>query len=204
MKTKAPVRLALIILVAFSLGRVRASTGTQSDNLKSSSSWPGHLSYELGYKLLYLGEGDPQGLIGAGEASQFEFGGIDFDIRHENWPISLASQMLFAGGSGKFSVEANVGLRKIFECSPQIEPFVGAGFSAVSINDIFGGGNGYGGYAEAGVYWNFSKHFHAGFRAAYTYAPVDYSALDFGSGTEVERRLNGGGFHALLMIGFHW
>src|SRR5947209_5816512 len=197
-------KLLLVVVAGVTLSTLlcgSASAGEDKEVANSEGSpWPGHLSYEIGYKLLYLGEGDPSGLIGAGAASQFEFAGIDFDIRKAEWPINLAVQTLFAGGSGKFSVEANMGLRKIFECSPQFEPFIGAGFSAVSINDVFeGSGTGYGGYAEAGLYWNFSKHFHAGFRAAYTYAPVDFSAIDIFTGVEEDRHLNGGGFHALLM-----
>src|SRR5437899_11075558 len=60
--------------------------------------WPGHVSFELGYKRSYLGEGDANGLIGAGPIDQFAFTGLDFDIRRANWPVSLALQTQFAAG----------------------------------------------------------------------------------------------------------
>jgi hypothetical protein len=163
--------------------------------------WPGHVSLEMGYKLSYLGEGDTHGLIGAGPVSQFTFTGLDFDIRRANWPVSLALQAQFAVGGGKCTGEGGAGLRKIWQFS-QFEPFIGAGFTAASIGDVFiGSGTGYGGYGEAGVYWNFSKHWHAGLRMGYSYAPVNYTATLFDTET---RRLNAGGFQALMMFGFHW
>jgi len=165
--------------------------------------WPGHVSFELGYKRSYLGEGDANGLIGAGPVDQFAFAGLDFDIRRANWPLSLALQTQFAAGGGKYTAEAGAGLRKLWQFS-QFEPFIGAGFTAASIGDVFNG-TGYGGYGEAGVYWNFHQHWHVGFRAGYSYAPVDYSASDiFDPSIRETRRLNAGGFQALMMLGFHW
>jgi hypothetical protein len=38
----------------------------------------------------------------------------------------------------------------------------------------------------------------------YSYAPLDYRATFFDTGLVEERRLNAGGFHALLLIGYHW
>jgi hypothetical protein len=170
----------------------------------SDSLWPGHVSFEMGYKRSYLGDGNANGLIGAGPVNQFAFTGFDFDIRRANWPVSLALQAQFAVGSGEFSDEAGVGLRKIWQFS-QFEPFIGLGFTAASIGNVFtDSGTGYGGYGEAGLYWNFSRHWHMGFRAGYSYAPANYtSSSDFFNSSET-RRLNAGGFQALMMFGFHW
>src|SRR6266403_1947284 len=155
--------------------RARAS-GLDDTVPTSDCLWPGHVSFELGYKRSYLGEGDANGLIGAGPVDQFAFAGLDFDIRRANWPINLALQTQFAAGGGKYTAEAGAGLRKIWQFS-QFEPFIGAGFTAASIGDVFNGsGTGYGGYGEAGVYWNFNKHWHVGLRMGYSYAPVDYTA----------------------------
>jgi hypothetical protein len=169
------------------------------------SLWPGHLSFEQGYKRLYLGEGDANGLIGAGPIDQFAFAGLDFDIRRANWPVSLALQTQAIGGGGKTSSEAGAGLRKIWQFS-QFEPFIGAGFTAASIGDgLDADRTGYGGYGEAGVYWNFSRHWHVGFRMGYSYAPVDYTASNLFDPSDREtRHLNAGGFQALMMFGFHW
>jgi len=163
------VCLTLWLLIA--PAPARASGLDDTPGPPSDSLWPGHLSFEMGYKRSYLGEGAANGLIGAGPVNQFTFTGLDFDIRRANWPVSFALQAQFAAGGGIFSDEAGVGLRKIWQFS-QFEPFVGVGFTAASIGDVVnGGGTGYGGYGEAGLYWNFSKHWHAGFRAAYSYAP---------------------------------
>jgi hypothetical protein len=169
------------------------------------SLWPGHVSLELGYKRSYLGEGNANGLIGTGPVDQFTFAGLDFDVRRANWPVSLALQMQLAAGGGKISSEAGAGLRKIWQFS-QFEPFIGAGFTAASIGDAFNSsGTGYGGYGEAGVYWNFNRHWHVGLRMDYSYAPVDFTATDlFDPSNRETRRLNAGGFQALMMFGFHW
>jgi hypothetical protein len=197
------IGFALWMLFAFD--SARASGPDDRPAATSDSLWPGHISFELGYKRSYLGEGDANGLIGAGPVDQFTFAGLDFDIRRANWPVSLALQTQFAGGGGKYTAEGGAGLRKIWQLS-QFEPFIGLGFTAASIGDVFSeGGTGYGGYGEAGVYWNFHKHWHAGFRAGYSYAPVNYKAGDiFDPSIREERTLNAGGFQALLMMGFHW
>jgi hypothetical protein len=199
------LRIGFGLFVVFGLASANASSLEDVTVPTSDCLWPGHVSFELGYKRSYLGEGDANGLIGAGPVDQFAFAGLDFDIRRANWPISLALQTQFAGGGGKYTAEAGAGLRKIWQFS-QFEPFIGAGFTAASIGDVFNdSGTGYGGYGEAGAYWNFNKHWHVGLRMGYSYAPVDYTAIDiFDSSIRETRRLNAGGFQALMMFGFHW
>src|SRR5215475_11152658 len=92
---------ALLTLLTLEYRAEAADTDPTSDCL-----WPGHVSFELGYKRSYLGEGDANGLIGAGPVDQFSFAGLDFDIRRANWPISLALQTQFAAGGGKYTAEA--------------------------------------------------------------------------------------------------
>src|SRR5882724_3512871 len=125
---------ALLFLLAFAPAKASGLDNTPAPT--SDSLWPGHLSFELGYKRSYLGEGDAHGLIGAGPVNQFAFAGLDFDIRRANWPVSIALQAQFAAGGGEFSDEAGVGLRKIWQFS-QFEPFIGLGFTAASIGDVF-------------------------------------------------------------------
>ena len=199
------LHISLGLSVVFALASASASGSEDAAAPTSDCLWPGHVSFELGYKRSYLGEGDANGLIGAGPLNQFAFAGLDFDIRRANWPVSLALQTQFAAGGGKYTAEAGAGLRKIWQIS-QFEPFIGAGFTAASIGDVFNSsGTGYGGYGEAGVYWNFDKHWHVGFRMGYSYAPVDYTASDiFDPSVRETRRLNAGGFQALVMLGFHW
>ena len=200
-----------ILYIGLGLPVVFASVSASASSLDdapvptSDCLWPGHVSIEAGYKRSYLGEGDANGLIGAGPVDQFAFTGLDFDIRRANWPISLALQTQFAAGGGKYTAEAGAGLRKVWQFS-QFEPFIGAGFTAASIGDVFdGSGTGYGGYGEAGVYWNFTRHWHVGLRMGYSYAPVDYTASDiFDPSVRETRRLNAGGIQALMMVGFHW
>src|SRR6266436_2148925 len=196
------VGITLVVSIVFASATSNASSLEAAAVPTSDCLWPGHVSLELGYKRSYLGEGDANGLIGAGPVDQLAFAGLDFDIRRANWPINLALQTQFAAGGGKYTAEAGAGLRKIWQFS-QFEPFIGAGFTAASIGDVFNGsGTGYGGYGEAGVYWNFDKHWHVGFRMGYSYAPVDYTASDiFDPSIRETRRLNAGGFQALMMLG---
>src|SRR6266436_4295137 len=196
------VGITLGVSIVFAFATSNASSLDDAAVPTSECLWPGHVSFELGYKYSYLGQGDANGLIGAGPVHQFTFTGLDFDIRRANWPVSLALQTQFATGGGKFTGEAGAGLRKIWQVS-QFEPFVGVGFTAASIGDVFNGsGTGFGGYGEAGVYWNFDKHWHVGCRMGYSYAPVNYTASDiFDPSVRETRRLNAGGFQALMMLG---
>src|SRR5882672_9642714 len=140
------IAIGFALLFLFALASAKASGLDDTSVPASNSIWPGHLSFELGYKRSYLGEGDAHGLIGAGPVNQFAFAGLDFDIRRANWPVSIALQAQFAAGGGEFSDEAGVGLRKIWQFS-QFEPVIGLGFTAASIGDVFNdGGTGYGGY----------------------------------------------------------
>jgi len=163
------------------------------------SAWPGHVSYAIGYKRLSLGDSGPA------PSHQFEFAGVDFDIRKANWPVSIAAQTLVAAGGGFISAEANLGLRKIWQASPRFEPFVGAGLTVASVSDVFfGDGTAVGGYVEAGIYWKFARHWHAGFRAEYSYAQGEFTDDGFITGTRTTTRINPGGAHALALIGYNW
>jgi hypothetical protein len=42
-------------------------------------------------------------------SNQFEFAGVDVDIRKANWPVSVAAQLLAAAGGGFISAGANLG-----------------------------------------------------------------------------------------------
>ena len=49
-------------------------------------------------------------------------------------------------------------------------------------------------YVEGGVYWHFGRNWHLGVRGEYSSANVRL----FGT------KLDAGGIHGMLMIGYHW
>lgn len=172
--------------------------------------WSGHISYVVGYKMLES-QWEPV-------ERQLEFGLLDADFQPPRWPVSFCTQLLltYADDVPAFSSEPadysgvweiNLGLRKIWNRDSTWQPFVGGGFSVIGattskwISDSYGGFQVVqeseataGAWIGAGLYWNFSRHWHVGVQAQYSWGELNFS----------DANVNAGGVHALAMFGFHW
>jgi hypothetical protein len=158
--------------------------------------------------------------------AHFEFGLVDFDIRPPDWPVSLVAQLLLSyadetpGVPGDFcgTCEFNAGIRKVWNCGPNLQPFLGGGLSAVGASTttqlhvryydsqghwFYSDWHGYhqedsdigiGYWVSGGVYFLFNKNWHVG-------AQVQYSA---GNIHLFSHNLDAGGVHGMLMIGINW
>jgi opacity protein-like surface antigen len=174
--------------------------------------WTGNVSVFLGNKTLNEDDWNPVD-------DQTEIGFL-LDFRPENWPVNIAIDYL---DSSEYKIqytpsrsiridgitrEINIGIRKIFEISPTIHPYIGGGvayiygefetselfFSPFSITISLDNDAGTGIWVDGGVCWNFAKRWHAGVDLRYSKAEITLF------GTDVEA----GGFHAGLLAGFHW
>lgn len=172
--------------------------------------WSGHASYVLGYK----------GLESAWEPvdHQVEWGLIDIDLKPPGWPISICGQLLLTYADevpdleqvrGDYSGvwELNLGARKVWQHSDVWQPFLGGGVSLLGgsastfvetseggFQDYEDSDYGLGAWAGGGLYWHFSRHWHAGIQLQYSWGEI----------TLFSTKLNPGGFHALAMFGYHW
>jgi hypothetical protein len=114
---------------------------------------------------------------------------LDFDARPQNWPVSLAAQMAFSMGDGTEddgfggqtkvegqTQELNLGVRKIFEPTPNIRPYVGGGLSLIRADVTVDGTSdddmGAGIWVGGGAYWHFANGFNVGVQADWTKADV--------------------------------
>ncbi len=164
--------------------------------------WTGNVNFILGTKTL---DSDDWGTFD--EQAAF---GVLVDFKQNNWPISIAIDML--GSLDKETVsgietegntsEFDIGVRKIWEVSgSSIRPFIGGGLAfinaelktstpvTVSVSD-----SGTGIWLNGGVYWTLGQHFNLGLQARYSKAEVSFSGFD----------VEAGGIHAGLMLGYHW
>ena len=127
-------------------------------------------------------------------------------------------------GKAKLKVttqELRLGVKKIFEVTPTIRPYVAGGLAKVSakanvpysIDGTFAYSDGtsfsgpldslnykhsdssIGYWLSGGAYWTFAKQYNLGIEVSYSKAK-----MDFGDGMEAE----GGGFHYGLFMGYHW
>ena len=148
-------------------------------------------------------------------ADKHDVDAIQFDFKKEEWPASIAIELLVTGTEdtiGARTVETetqefNVGIKKIFDQHPMIQPFIGLGVSYmrakygyddVSVpnypehdtDENYGSGYWYG----AGVYLKLGTIFKIGLE--YKESKADIKLFD----TEVEA----GGKHSGVLIGFSW
>lgn len=167
-----------------------------------AQAWSGNVNFFLGTKTLDNADWAPYD-----EQAAF---GVLVDFKQENWPISMAIDLL--GSYDEETVlgikteastsEFDIGIRKIWEVSgSSIRPFIGGGIAfvtaekktsnvlSVSVDD-----DGTGFWLNGGVYWTLGQHFNLGLQARYSQAEVTFS------GNNVEA----GGTHAGIMLGYHW
>lgn len=141
---------------------------------------------------------------------QAEFG-ILFDVRGEQWPVSIAADLLVSahtestvlGDYTEGTTELDLGVRKVFEFEGSIvHPYVGGGLAFVSgfrelaIGSYIGTeeDNGTGIWLNGGIYLTLGQSFNLG--------------LDFrrssGDVTLGGKTIDAGGTHAGLLLGYHW
>jgi len=162
------------------------------------SDWTGNVNFFLGAKALDEDEWEPV-------EEQTEFG-VEIDFRQQNWPVSIAIDILGAADDNTFAgfdvesktSELNIGVRKIWDKSPIVRPFIGGGVSFITGEfEAFGvseDDSAIGFWLGGGVYWTLSEHFNLGMELKVSSAEVTLFGVD----------ANAGGGHFGLLIGYHW
>lgn len=145
--------------------------------------------------------------------------GVLLDFRPKNWWINFAIDFLYARdqedidvmdlGIGTYTVkvesqvmEFNLGLRKIWESSEYIRPFIGGGMAIINgrIESSTMGvsaadeDTGLGFWVDTGLYVIFSKRFNFGIEGRWSKAEVDL----------YDRDARVGGWHIGTIFGLHW
>lgn len=137
--------------------------------------------------------------------------GIMFDFKaNDNWPISIALDLLFSDDEGDYygvdidgeTQEFNLGVRKYFPVTPQFKPYVGGGLAYISAEYS-------GSYAGVGVsdddsevgFWlgggavfTFAERINIGVDLRYSQAEVTMYGMDG----------EAGGTHLLVFAGLHF
>jgi opacity protein-like surface antigen len=137
--------------------------------------------------------------------------GIMFDFKaNDNWPISIALDLLFSDDDGDYygvdiegeTQEFNLGVRKYFPVTPQFKPYVGGGLAYISAEYS-------GSYAGVGVSDDDSEvGFWLGGGAVFTFAERINIGVDLRY-SQAEVTLYGvdgeaGGTHLLVFAGLHF
>ena len=160
--------------------------------------WSGNINFILGAKALEKDDWEP-----ADEQTEFC---IEGDFKKKDWPVSIAIDLSGAVGEGNVAgltfesttSEFNVGVRKIWDKSSNVRPFLGGGVSFMSAEietlgvSIDGTGTGF--WLGGGVYWTLGI-INIGFEAKYSSAETELEK----TGVDVES----GGGHFGLLFGFH-
>ncbi len=141
---------------------------------------------------------------------QGEFG-IMVDWKKVGWPVSIAidffgsseeDNILSVGVEGKTS-ELCFGIRKIWEPTTHMRPFLGGGLTIISAELEIGPFNekepAVGVWLVGGVYFTPSEHFNIGVLMRYS----DADEVTFRAGS-LEYDFDVGGTHAGLILGYHW
>lgn len=161
------------------------------------SDWTGNVNFFLGAKALE-DEWEP-----AEEQTEF---GVEIDFRQQDWPVNIAIDIFGAYGEGSLigidfesrTSELNVGVRKIWDKSPQVRPFIGGGVSFITGEfeglNISDDDSSMGFWLGGGVYWALSEHFNLGLELKVSFAEVTIFDVD----------VDAGGGHFGLLIGYHW
>ena len=166
-------------------------------NVAICEDWTGNINVFLGAKALE-DEWEP-----AEEQSEF---GIEFDFKQDGWPVSIAIDYLSGSGDGTLggiefeseTSELNLGVRKIWDTSPRVRPFIGGGIAFIT-GEFSGLGlseedDAVGAWIGGGVYWTLGEHFNLGLEGKYSSADVTLFGLE----------VDAGGGHFGLLVGYHW
>ena len=196
-------RNGMFLLFAVIILCIRVSSVNASQN----NEWSGNINLLLGAKALDEDDWKP-----AEEQSEF---GVEIDFKHQNWLFSIVIDFLGAAGEGDIydwdlgniqlestTSEINIGVRKIWDRTQYIRPFVGGGLSLINAEaetsvlgvTISDDDQSTGIWLGGGIYWTLSEHFNIGFEAKYSTAEVEIYNVD----------VTAGGGHFGLLFGYHW
>ena len=100
------------------------------------------------------------------------------------------------------SKELDIGIRKIWDHSPNKRPYIGGGLAIIEteFEETFFSqtktdkDTGAGIWLNAGIYWTLGGHFNLGFDFRYSYAKI----------TLLEQEVNAGGVHGGILAGVHF
>ncbi|MEK7309829.1 MAG: hypothetical protein AAB038_03345 [Planctomycetota bacterium] len=141
--------------------------------------------------------------------------GLALDFRKKDWSVNMAIEFFSSTGENSAwdpslglvdytgaTTEFNVGIKKIWEDSGNMRPFIGVGISSVtatfagagSFGTISDSSGAVGTWLSGGVFWTFNKSFNMGFEFKASTATVTL----YGIGGDA------GGEHIGLFFGFHW
>ena len=188
-------KLLAVVIILFWLS---VPTLAISGSSPSPGDWTGNVNVFLGFKYLDEDEWEPTD-------EQDEFG-IELDFKQQGWPVSIAIDYLSGSGDGTYAgiefesetSELNLGVRKIWDASPTIRPFIGGGIAFIT--GEFGGlglseeDDAVGFWLGGGIYWTLAEHFNIGFEGKVSSADVTLFGVD----------ADAGGTHIGLLAGFHW
>ncbi|MBA7714980.1 hypothetical protein ES703_124015 [subsurface metagenome] len=178
-------------------------------NLAICGDWTGNINAFLGVKALDEDDWEPI-------EDQDEYG-IKVDFKQKDWPVSIAIEYLVSSdddtglwydpviGIVIATVEGETselcfGVRKIWDQSPKVRPFIGGGIAHISAEakattlGFSASDDAIGIWIGGGVYWTLGEHFNIGFDVRWSKAEVSSYNID----------AEAGGSHAGLLLGFHW
>ena len=163
--------------------------------------------------------GNVHGFLGQKSLDSGDWGSLDqqteigvlFDVRENNWPISIAADLLGSADEvdtprGKIrgsTLELDLGVRKVFDLSGiSLHPYVGGGLALVAADREIDTGTriasdndtGAGAWVSGGAYWTFSNHINVGMDIRFTNADV----------TVFNTTVEAGGTHVGAMVGYQW
>lgn len=141
--------------------------------------------------------------------SQTEMG-LNVDFGKKTWPLSIDIGLLASTKEDDFdgddiegsTTELRVGIKKIWEPTPNMRPYIGGGLALIGaelkVSDgdysISADDEAVGGYVNGGICWTVGRHLNLGFDLGYSKATV----------TIADYEGEAGGGHALFLIGYHW
>ena len=186
-------RLLLLLVLSIPLMLVSSHQSWSADK------WTGNVNFTLGSKALDEDDWEPV-------EDQGEFG-IHVDFRKQEWPVNIAIAILGSAADDDYrgidvegsTSELRFGVRKIWEPTENMRPFLGGGLGFMSAEwDVEGFGNDddstLGLWIDGGIYWTINHSFNLGFELGYSEGDVDIAGYD----------VNAGGGHAALLLGYHW
>ena len=98
--------------------------------------------------------------------------------------------------------ELSFGIKKIWDHSPLVRPFIGSGIALISAEaketmlgvSVSDDDDAVGIWIGGGVYWTLAEHFNIGFDLRWSKAEVTLFDVD----------AEAGGTHVGLLVGYHW
>jgi len=216
----------VVLIIAALLFSALPALAQESDTSQAKSSFPFTGNINLYGNVKYLNHSD------WGDINFPQMGlGAELNFKHDSWPISIALQYMESNGLSWFNLfltpfgllmmeygqtqEYNIGIKKIWDGSPHVRPYIGGGISYVkayyenefqtawdsNVSLSFHDSNdGVGFWVDAGVYWEILKHLNLGMGLGYSYSKVMLrQAVD-----QPRQAIDAGGVRGGIFLGFHY